>query len=291
MANPPASPMPRPGGSHGQPLPSGVARQNALLVKVAFGLLLLFSLGLNLVLLLGDNEGGDLSDPEGARPPWVMALAQCKHRLSTCEQRQGAEALFDMEALLLQRTAETPASESATDAGTPTAGQSPAEEALPIVEKEVTRELQASVLCDVARTKLFANWRRNRGPIVMSLRKSLSDPVKLDRDMERQVNDTAKHFGWNSVQRQRFADQYAPLRKQTMDILRQEFASKPNAIDYRGVLSTVRRMFQDEDRLIEKLSGSQQRDLYRFYKLEERTVVLAIAAALGDLPPEEALTW
>ncbi len=61
--------------------------------------------------------------------------------------------------------------------------------------------------------------------------------------------------------------------------------------DYRAVLDEVRALYADEDRLAKEMFGEQAVEKLRFAELEGRTTILALIAALADLPMEHALGW
>lgn len=192
----------------------------------------------------------------------------CEQRLSACQQAEVSDLLKVIRA-----------------GGTARPGAA----AKPRLETRVGAELQQSVLCDVTRRKQRRRWYDKRHKIAESLMPNLTDAKKQQRDMDQDIDAFSRVLGWDAAQRARFAKQYAPARKRRVAAILTALKQEPVA--FTAISSQVRGLFADEDRLVQGLSGDRARRQLRAARLENRTVIVAIAAAMADAPWDHSLTW
>ncbi len=205
------------------------------------------------------GAGGEMVQVEGA--------GACEQRLRACQQAEVSDIVKVIRA-----------GASAGDTA-----------ARPRVESGVGAELQQSVLCDVTRRKQRKRWYDKRDKIAESLVPNLEDAAKQQRDLSRDVAAFAKVLGWSEAQRARFAQQYGPARKKRLAAVLAALKQEPVAFD--AVFSQVRGLYADEDRLAKKLFGDRARQQLRAARLESRTVIVAVAAAMANAPWDHSMTW
>ena len=256
-------------------------RQRSLVRVAIFGAILAASLVLNVVLLL---EGRDRDDPptglaEGARTGAPDALAAeadlCRSRLKAC-RREGMERV--MRVFAPPPAPAAPGEHGAAPATGP--GAPP---------RVVDLELQQSVLCDLAKRKVRQRWKGKREKIAANLLEELKDPAKQRKDAEEEVAQFAATLGLSEGQKGELMRRYGAERAQRIRMARAALERKSGR--YQALLKEVRLLFAGEDRLVKDIAGAAAREQLRAAQLEERTLILAILAAMADQPWEQAVSW
>lgn len=251
-------------------------RRRILLVALVVGLLA--SLGLNITLLRGRGAraSGKVEQPApspvaeglgltGSTPcPERGAAVVCKARLRQCQRR-------GLEAVVRAGGAVQPATSGSEEAA------------------EVDLELQSSVLCDVAKRRLKEGWHRRRERIIAKVLRDLQDANKQRRDLEREVEGFASTLGLDSGQRGQLRTRYAAARGRRITAIAAALGHRP--ADLETTLRQVKGLFADEDRIVGALFGEDARRQLRASQLEQRTTLLAIAAAMGGRPWDHTIAW
>ena len=156
-------------------------------------------------------------------------------------------------------------------------------------EARIGTELQQSVLCDVARRKQRRRWYNKRQRIAESLVPNLEDQKKQQRDLNKDVDQFARVLGWSEAQKARFQQRYGQARQQRLASVLGALKQSPVAYD--KVFAQVRGLYADEDRLVRELYGDRARQQLRAARLENRTVIMAIAAAMANMPWDHSMSW
>ena len=157
------------------------------------------------------------------------------------------------------------------------------------VEARVGTELQQGVLCDITRRHERERWFNKRHKIAKSLVPNLEDQQKQRQDLEKEVKEFSRVLGWSEAQRERFQLQYGPARQKRLASVVGALTQEPVAFD--AVLAQVRGLYADEDRLVLKLFGDRARRQLRAARLENRTLIMALAAAMAKVPWDHSMTW
>jgi len=156
-------------------------------------------------------------------------------------------------------------------------------------EASVGAELQQSVLCDITRRKQHRRWFDKRNKIAESLVPNLLDHDKQQRDLEKDVKEFSRVLGWSEAQGARFQRRYEQARRKRLASIVKALQREPRAFD--AVLSQVKGLYGDEDRLVRELFGDKARQQLRAARLENRTVIMAIAAAMAKVPWDHSISW
>jgi len=153
----------------------------------------------------------------------------------------------------------------------------------------VDLELQQSVLCDLAKRKVRQRWKGKREKIAANLLEELKDPAKQRKDAEKEVAQFAATLGLSEGQKGELMRRYGAERAQRIQMARAALERKSGR--YQALLKEVRLLFAGEDRLVKEIAGAAAREQLRAAQLEERTLILAILAAMADQPWEQAVSW
>jgi hypothetical protein len=147
---------------------------------------------------------------------------------------------------------------------------------------------QKRTLCDVAEQQAREHWVRNRASILASVR-TVGTPDWIRGERKKELDGIEKVFGTRPSERAVFDRGYDALWAKYGASLRAELDREP--IDFTKVIAIVRDVFQAEDALVESTLGAHARDEWRASEMRSRTAIMAILAALGERPFDDALTW
>jgi hypothetical protein len=158
-------------------------------------------------------------------------------------------------------------------------------------EDELRRddENQEELLCRVARRHLRQHWLGQREAVRESLGKSLADHREQEKNLRQESLGLAEAAGLGPEEQARFGERYAPLRKARIEAVLAAVRKDPPAFE--AVLEEAIGLFAEEDRLVLELGGSQALRRLREGKGEGRTAIVALAAALAELPWDESIRW
>ncbi len=148
---------------------------------------------------------------------------------------------------------------------------------------------QREALCRMGLKQLRHNWVAGRDSITQSLRRDLADPAHTARDVERFAEHLGSTLGLSQAQQRELAQAYGPLREARLTNAVSSLRRDPP--DYAAVLDEAFALFEDEDQLVRKRFGGARLAQARASQLESRTAVIAILAALADLPWDKRLKW
>ena len=162
----------------------------------------------------------------------------------------------------------------------------PPPKALPIrrpllATARVDAELQTAVLCKIAADSLRDRWERDREPITRGIRRSLADPQWREREWRNQSAEYGRVLELDDSDAATLADRYRPVRAKRVDEANAALARDPP--DHRAVYEAARRLYADEDALVEEMFGPIALERFRASQLEKRTSILALLATQADM--------
>jgi hypothetical protein len=108
-------------------------------------------------------------------------------------------------------------------------------------------------------------------------------------DRQKRLDALAKDLGARSSEIARFDRGYDALWTKHGPILQARIHAEPP--DFAALIDGVRDYWRDEDALVDSVMGAQARDDHRAADMRSRTAIVAILAALGDKPFDDALEW
>ena len=248
----------------------------------SLGLLLIAlvaSVGLNAWLLLhgtdppAEPDAARAAAPSTTAEPTAAGVAARDPRCPPLGRQQTARMLR----LLLASSQER---EAATDeAEAPEAG------ARRLADEATRRE----VLCRVGEVAARNDWNAKRDDLVASVRESLADDARQEREMADDAVRMAEAVGLDDDQRALLTDRYRELRAARMDQLAD--ALEGEEIDFKGAFDAFAGLYQDEDRLVGELFGDDSREKLHDYEIDKRATILAIAATYAELSWFDSITW
>ena len=197
---------------------------------------------------------------------------ECAQKLQACRQAEVTEIVK-----IIRAGAVEPAGAAGGRGGRPPA------------EAQVGTELQQSVLCDITRRHQRERWYRKRHKIAKSLVPNLQDQKKQQRDLDKDVKEFSRVLGWSEAQQTRFQQQYTQVRQRRLGSVVKALQQEPVA--FGAVFSQVKGLYADEDRLVGKLFGGGAKRQLRAARLENRTLIMALAAAMAKVPWDQSITW
>ncbi len=166
----------------------------------------------------------------------------------------------------------------------PRPAREPAREPAAAPRAAVDDALEQDVLCAVAEEKLREGWRRDRDAITAGLRRSLADRDEQERNLRDNAAELADALALDGARRAELTARYRERRFARIAEARAALDRDPP--DHAGLLAAAEGLFSDEDALATELGGPDGRERVRAAALEARTTLLAVAAALADVPFE-----
>jgi len=257
--------------------------------KVLLATALIISLTINVVATL--KSGREEQRRQDLLAEQEEETARWKTAYDKCWRRKHKSVKADFRKLLSHGTRTGLFSSGETSPGPV---KKPAPVVLPnfgIIQGEVNDALLQSVLCEVAKKQMLGNWREKKEELVTSLRKSLSNREKQLKDLQGNIDKMASHLGMDGNTKELFAKQYTPLRRAALEKIYHEISNEGGGIDFSHVLGAVKSLYKGEDNLAQQLMGGEGRRRLRFMMLEERTTIISIVSALGNLALEEQYHW
>ena len=152
---------------------------------------------------------------------------------------------------------------------------------------EASPEVQQDLLSQIAREHLRREWERAKPAVVESLRRELKDPDKQRRDAERNLEQFGKVLALGDLTALR--ERYGPIRGARVRAIDEAISREPP--DFGAILAELRSLYADEDKLAESLAGRDAAARFRLSQLEERSVILGIAATYAQAPWDRAIWW
>lgn len=241
------------------------------------------SLGLNCYLLLG-RAGADPGGkrraaspvPRAGKATGGAAGERCCQALHACQLRRWQQVARTLREGLGRRAGS--GEEEARGRKHPAAAAVDAEE-----------RAQREALCQVAREHLRRDWARQRDKLTASLKRSLSDPDETEKDARQIAERFGRALGLGEAERETLERRYAAVRGQWIGQILQALGQEPP--DLAAVFDAAHGLFADEDRLIRELFGEAAVETIRDAERRSRTVVMALAATLADMPWDDRLRW
>jgi len=201
--------------------------------------------------------------------PVAAGPNDCALRLAACERHS-----WDLVELAI---AAAPTPSVHRDAGT-------AEHA-----SDTAAAAQSAALCTAAERSLREQWERERPTMIANLTRSFGDSEEQERNVEHEIAAMSEVAGLRDADRAALAAAYRTARLARVDEARAALAHDPP--DTASLLTIARGLFADEDAVLERIGGAAARDAWRTRQLEGRSVVLAIAATIGDHDWDGAIGW
>lgn len=208
-----------------------------------------------------------LASPADASEP---ACGRCDEELRRCRQ-----AAFAGVSLL-----GSPSSTEREPAGKPSSSSSSSDAPLAAAHADV--ELQADVLCEIARTHLRDHWDRERENLLRAARYVVSDEGQLEKGARETLERFTTELALSDDDARRLAERYLPLREALFAKARAQVATEPPDLD--GLYRTARELYAAEDALVEELYGAEAKERLRLGEAEPRTAILAIVGSLAGIP-------
>ena len=147
-------------------------------------------------------------------------------------------------------------------------------------------EQQRDALIEVALEHLAGHWQGNRKAIMQTMA-HVGNAQWVEADIAKKVAAHAKRFDLNRHDEARLEREYGALWGEYGDNMQELIKGE----DRDGLMDEVRAFWRDEDRMIGRTLGQDQRATFREADTKSRTTIMAILAIFSGAEWGEGIAW
>jgi len=131
-------------------------------------------------------------------------------------------------------------------------------------------------------------WLEKRDFITAVLVHDLTDTVKQQADAQRDADRAAETLGLSGSRRRGFESDFIELRTRRMADL--AATTKTNPMDWSGLLTGARSLFDGEDVLVQTQLGADALGQYQDSESDRRMTILSVLATYAGVDWDEAVS-